>query len=223
MLLSSKIFIYLLLFVAICSKDIKGQQGILLGGGVSILVPTNGFGGEDFGFNDVANIGGGLNASTLWFFNPRLSIGSDLAYSFFPKDKKTWNQGNNGDIKVSYQMLNLTAQGNFYFNEEDVRPYMGVAFGLYYLRNLVNFASNNAGSTNDASVSYVSNTFHAGFGPEVGVLFMLNKTQMASVSLRYTIIPNIESEYFPEDDITINPHGKQNHWGLSAKLYFGTK
>ena len=135
--------------------------------------------------------------------------------------KKTWNQRRRGEIKVNYQMANLTAQGNFYFGEENTRPYFGVVFGLYFLRNMVNFDSNYTGTTNDASVSYVSKTFHAGFGPEIGALFEIGKNQYANLGLRYTIIPNIEAEYHPENNFTSNPHGKQNHWELNAKLYFG--
>ncbi|MGQ1785375.1 hypothetical protein [Saccharicrinis sp. GN24d3] len=218
-----RVSLFLLLFVALGCTNLLSQNGLLLGGGISALVPSNGFENDNFGFNDVANIGGGINFSSLWFFNPRLSLGSGLGYAYFPKDEDTWNQSRRGDIKVNYQMMNLTAQGNFYFNEEKIRPYLGVAFGLYYLRNMVDFDSNYTGTNNDASVSYVSNTFQAGFGPEVGLLIKIIGEQFATLSVRYTVIPNIEAEYFPEDDVTINPHGKQNHWGLQAKLYFGKK
>ncbi len=219
--LRSKAILYILLFAVVFQSEGKAQNNFFWGGGISAHLPTNGFGTDDFGFKDVARIGGGANVGTLWIFNPRLSLGSELAYSYFPKNKDTWNQERRGDIKVNYQMINLTAQGNFYLTEEEVRPYLGVAFGLYYLRNIVNFNSNYVGSTNDASVSYVSSTLHAGFGPEVGVLFKLSKIQYALISLRYTVIPNIEAEYYPEDRVTINPHGKQNHWSLSVKMFFG--
>ncbi len=212
---------YIMFFVVVFPSVGKAQHQILWGGGISAHIPTNGFGSDNFGFKDVARIGGGANASTLWILNPRLSLGSELAYSYFPKNKNTWNQERRGDIKVNYQMINLTAQGIFYLTEEQVRPYLGVAFGLYYLRNLVDFSSNYVGTTNDASISYVSNTLHAGFGPEMGVLFKLQKRQYATISLRYTVIPNIEPEYY--DRVTINPHGKQNHWSLSAKMFFGKR
>ena len=217
-----KIIVCKALLLLSCSMVLTAQNGLLWGFGGNVLMPVGGISDTEFGFSDVANIGGGINASTLWFFNPRLSIASELGYAYFPKDKKTWNQQKLGDIKVNYRMVNLTAQGNFYFNEEDIRPYMGVAFGLYYLRNLVNFDSKYTGSTNDASVNYVSNSFHAGFGPEVGCLFKINRQQYASLSIRYTVIPNIEKED-AKNGVTKNPHGKQNHWGLSAKLYFGSK
>lgn len=193
------------------------QDGFYWGGGLSIKAPTNTLSNDAFGFNDVANIGGGINLSTVYFLNPQISVGSELAYTYFPKDKDVWNQDSRGDIKVNYQMASLTAQGNFYFNGDDVRPYIGVAFGFYYLRNLVNFSPDN----NIDPVSYVSNTFHPGFGPELGTLIKINKNQFATIAVRYTTIPNIEPEYFPEDDVTINPHGKQNHWELTAKLFFG--
>ena len=221
MLRFSRFILSLMLLGFVFISAIKAQNKVLWGGGLSAHLPTNGFGSDDFGFKDVANTGGGVNMGTLWILNPRLSLGSELAYSYFPNDKNTWNQARRGDIKVNYQMINLTAQGNFYLAEEEVRPYLGVAFGLYYLRNMVNFSSNSAGSTIDPSVSYVSNTLRAGFGPEAGVLIKLQKSQYALISLRYTVIPNIEPEYY--DRVTINPHGKQNHWSLSAKIFFGSK
>lgn len=213
----------LLLFGVVFLSTINAQTKILWGGGLSAHLPSNGFGTKGFGFKDAAAVGGGANVGTLWIFNPRLSLSSELAYTYFPKNEKTWNQQRRGEITVNYQTVNLSAQGNFYLAEDEVRPYLGVAFGMYYLRNLLNFSSNYVGTTNDASVSYVSNTLHAGFGPEVGVLFKLQKTQFALLSLRYTFIPDIEAEYFPEDQVTINPHGKQNHWSVSAKMFFGKK
>ncbi|TLX73022.1 porin family protein [Labilibacter sediminis] len=212
----------LVLFLLV-SMSVSAQDGLLIGGGVSYQIPTNTFGTQDFGFASVANNGYGLNIGTSWFFNPRLSIGSELAYSYFPKDKKVWNQENKGDIKVNYQMMNLNAQGNLYFAEDEFRPYLGAVFGLYYLRNLVSFASNNAGTDGDASVDYISKSWHAGFGLESGMFIELAKASYLQLSLRYTMIPDIELEYFPEDDVTINPHGKQNHWSVSAKLFFGKK
>lgn len=215
-----KAILYVLLLVVVFQPIVKAQNKVLWGGGISAHLPTNGFESDDFGFKDVAKTGGGANVGTLWILNPRLSLGSELAYSYFPKNKNTWNQERRGDIKVNYQMVNLTAQGSFYLAEEEVRPYLGVAFGLYYLRNMVNFSSNYVGTTNDASVNYVSNTLHAGFGPEVGVLFKLLTSQYALVGFRYTVIPNIEAEYYPQNQVTINPHGKQDHWSLSAKMFF---
>lgn len=202
---------------------VMAQDGFLVGGGVSYQIPTNNFGSQDFGFATVANSGFGVNVGTLWFYNPILSLSTELGYSYFPKDEKTWNQDSKGEIKVNYQMLNAIIQGNIYFSEDKFRPYLGALFGLYYLRNMVNFNSNYIGTDNDASVSYVSKTWHAGFGVETGAFIELSKTSSLQLSLRYTFIPNIEPEYYPEDKVTINPHGKQNHWGVSAKLFFGKK
>ncbi len=208
------------LTVLFISQQSNAQEGLFLGGGLSAHLPSDGFKPDNFGFNDVANVGGGASIGTLWFFNPILSLGSEFGYSYFLKDKTTWNQEQRGEINVNYQSFNLSAQGNFYLNEEEVRPYLGVSFGLYYLRNMLNFDSNYVGSTNDASVSYISKTFHAGFGPEIGVLFETGKKEMLMLSTRYTIIPNITAEYHPEDQVTTNPHGKQNHWSISLKYFW---
>ncbi len=220
-------YIIPLIIIFTIETNIFSQDKIMWGGGISLLVPDNSFGhiantytNHEFGFATVANTGFNINAGTLWFFNPQLSLQSELAYSYFPKDKKTWNQERYGDISVNYQMVNLTAQGNYYFSEQEIRPYLGAVFGLYYLRNMLDFNSKYVGTDNDASVSYISNTIHAGYGLEGGVLIELSKHAYLEIGIRFTTIPDIESEYIPEDDVTLNPHGKQNHWGLSAKIFF---
>ncbi len=197
------------------------------GGGISLLVPDNNFGhisnninNNEFGFSTVANTGFNVNFGTLWLFNPQLSLESELAYSYFPKDKKTWNQERYGDISVNYQMINLLAQGNYYFSKGDIKPYLGAVFGIYYLRNMLDFNSKYIGTDNDASVAYITNNILAGYGAEIGTLFKLSKRSYLQVGIRFTTIPDIESEYIAENDVTLNPHDKQNHWGLSVKLFF---
>ncbi len=217
-----KCLIIIALVGIVSAFKLNAQDGLFLGGGLMLQSPTNQISNESFGFQQVANVGGGMNVSSLWFFNPRLALGSEIAYSYFPKDKKTWNQERYGNIKVNYQMLNLSAQGNIYFSDDEIKPYAGAVFGLYYLRNMLDFDSRYSGTTNDASISYVSNTVHAGFGLESGVLFELSQKSLLCVSIRYTTIPDIKPEYYPENDVTINPHGKENHWGLSVLLYFGS-
>ncbi len=197
------------------------------GGGISLLVPDNSFGHisnninkNEFGFSTVANTGFNINIGTLWLFNPQLSLESEFAYSYFPKDKKTWNQERYGDINVNYQMLNLLAQGNYYFSKGEIKPYLGAVFGIYYLRNMLDFNSKYIGTDNDASVNYITNSLLAGYGVEIGTLFKLSKRSYLQVGIRFTTIPDIESEYIAENDVTLNPHDKQNHWGLSVKLFF---
>ncbi len=221
--------IKLLILIAVLfflPKICSSQEKLMWGGGVGVVVPDNGFGKisstntntqSDFGFATVANPGVNINFGTLWLFNPRLSLLSELAYSYFPKNKKTWNQQRYGDINVNYQMLNLSAQGNYYFSDQDIKPYLGAVFGLYYLRNFRDFDSSY--STNE-SVSITTNTLHAGYGLECGCLIELSSANYLQVGIRFSLIPDIEAEYIPEEDITVNPHGKQNHWGLSAKLFF---
>ncbi len=219
-------FFIITIFLQFILLNSYAQEKLMWGGGIGAVVPDNGFGKivskknptiEDFGFATVANPGINLNVGTLWMFNPRLSLLSELAYSYFPKDKKTWNPQQYGDIKVNYQMVNLSAQGNYYFSEQEIKPYLGAIFGLYYLRNYRDFNSSYA---SNESVSITTNTLHAGYGAEFGFLFELSKVNYLQVGIRFSLIPDIEAEYIPEKDITINPHDKQNHWGLSAKLFF---
>ena len=74
-----------------------------------------------------------------------------------------------GGLEANYQSVNLSANGSVYFSGEDVKPYFSPVFGLNYLRNMIDFTSNYAGSTNDASVTYISNTLQASMGIEGGV------------------------------------------------------
>ncbi|MCW3806097.1 OmpW family outer membrane protein [Plebeiibacterium marinum] len=221
-----KFTIFTVFIIFIFQVPFRAQNKILWGGGLTVHIPDNGFGkfdfgssynvGDDFGFATVANPGFGFNFGSLWFYNPRLSLQSELAYSYFPKDKQFWNVQRYGDISVNYQMLNLSAQGNYYFAEGEIRPYLGAVFGIYYLRNKMDFNSTSTASSSD----YITNTLHAGYALEFGTSIELTKRTLVNIGLRYTIIPDISSEYTKDGSIKLNPHDKQNHWGLSAKLFF---
>lgn len=191
------------------------------GGGAAYQVPTNTLGDKDFGFATVAKGGLGLYGSGTYFYNPQLSLAADFGFSFFPKDNTFWDVSNYGDVDMKYNMLSLSAQGNFYFSDGEVRPYIGAVFGFYYLMNSLNFTSSN--EISNQSKSYKSKEFHPGAGLEIGTLISVAKKEKLLISLRYTYIPNIEPEYLIDDNITINPHGKQNHWGLAVKYFFEGK
>ena len=154
-----KLFVFLA--VLLSSIPVFAQEGLYFGGGLSVLQPTNNFGQDDYGFKTVAQTGGGVNASAIWFLNPQISLGAELGYAFVPRKKSYWSLlDKRGDYKVNYQMANLVALGSFYFNGDDVKPYLGVAFGAYYLRNLVDFDDKNTTS----SVSYTYRSVHPGYG-----------------------------------------------------------
>lgn len=204
-------------------SGLKAQDGLMWGGGLSIHLPSGLFNNSSFTFKDAAGVGYGVNASTLWFFNPRLSLGTEFGYSYFPKNNSTWKTLNYGGLEANYQSVNLSANGSVYFSGEDVKPYFSPVFGLNYLRNMIDFTSNYAGSTNDASVTYISNTLQASMGIEGGVLIDVDKVVKIKAGLRFTFLPGMASVYHSETDITTNPHGKQNQWGLYLKIFFKSK
>ncbi len=205
--------------------NVSAQEKVLLwGAGASYMIPDNGFlqfktDQQNFHFATVANSGFGLNGEAMWFFNPQLSLGSELGYAYFPKDKLTWDMQQYGNIKVNYSIANLSVVSNIYFSEEEIRPYAGAVFGLYYLHNMLDFDSNYGGTDGDQSVNYTSDDFLPGFGFQGGVLTELGDDMFLSLSLRFTTIPNLHSTKY--DGVTVSPHEQENHWSLSVKLLWG--
>lgn len=218
----NKIFLLLIFILLYLTPNLSAQKKeFWWGGGVAYQVPTNLMADKDFGFATVAKGGAGFFGTGTYFYNPQLSLTGDVGYSFFPKDKEFWDVNNYGDVNMTYQMLSATFQGNFYLSEGEVRPYFGALFGFYYLMNKMSFTSNN--EISNQSKSYKSNELQPGMGLEFGTLIQMAKKEKLSISLRFSYIPNIESKYLPDEQITINPHGKQNHWGLALKYYFAGK
>ncbi len=205
---------------------VKAQQNEnFWGGGLSVLVPDNGFlkfkqDFNNFGFATAANTGFGANFTGMHFFRSGISLGSELGYSYFPKDNITWNMQDEGAINVNYQIGNLSLMGDVYFSESDIRPFCGAVFGLYYLHNVMDFDSRYAGTDDDASVEYKTNDFLMGFGLQAGVLMKVEKRKYLSFSLRYTVIPDLESKYYEDEGVMVNPQDKENHWSISVKLFW---
>ncbi len=192
------------------------------GGGVAYEVPTNLLTDSDFGFGTVASGGMGFMASGIWFYNPQLSLSADVGYHFFNKDKNFWDVNRYGSVDMKYHMLSANVQGNVYLSQNgSVRPYCGALFGAYYLMNRLEFNSSN--ELVNQSSAYRSNQAQVGIGFEFGSLIAINHKEKLQLALRFTYLPNIEPEYYEDDDVTVNPHGKQNHWGLSIKYFISAK
>ncbi len=224
---SLKVFLFILIVNVF--YVVKGQHNDnYLGGGVSVLVPDNGFlqfkqDFSNFGFATVANVGFGADVTAVHFFRSGISLGSELGYSYFPMDKTTWNMQDEGAINVNYQIGNLSVIGDVYFSESDIRPYAGAVFGLYYLHNVMDFDSRYAGTDDDESVEYTTNDFLMGFGLQTGVLVKADRRRYISFSLRYTVIPDLESKYYEDEGVMMNPHEKENHWSFTVKYLWGQR
>jgi hypothetical protein len=212
-----------LIILFVLSVSCYAQKDFYYGGGIGFQLPSNIGTKQDFGFRDAASIGMVVSVNTLWFYNPVLSLNSGFGYSIIPKDEMTWNARGTGESKVNYQMVHLVGQGNMYFSSNEFRPYIGVVYGLYYLRNKVDYTSKYIGTDNDASVHYISKGLFLGFGFESGIMLQQSKYTIFNIGLRYTLLPNIGMEYDPVNDVTINPHEKQNHWTVFIKFFINQK
>ncbi len=208
----------------------KAQEGVFIGGKIGTALPLNLTGKDDLGFGDVASPGILIGINGLWMYEKRLSLGAELNYQYNPADYDFWDiDPQYGDITAHYQTISLLFKGDYYFSHRDVRPYLGIAFGGFYIINDLTFISSYAGTDNDRSVSYKTNLIKPGYAPEAGVVFRLNKKTLLNVNLKMILIPNIPDQYeevYDENGYVIkvinkSPQANQNHLQLSVSLLFG--
>ncbi len=209
---------FLLLLVALSS--VLNAQDYFIGGKLGYSFPTNiGRSSDELGFKDVAENGWQAAFLGKWFYNKRLTLGCDVGYQF-QDGSDFWNVEQYGDVSASYQTIRLLANGAYYFSHNEIRPYIGLSFGAYYLINSIDFAS--SGLTNQ-SVKYTAKVWKPGVAPQIGLLFELSKKTMLDINVQMDIIANMEAIYHPdaEPDYTENPHEKQNQISLNIGLLFG--
>lgn len=216
------IFIILLTTLLPAQNTVAQRRtlNVQMGGRFAYSVPTSQGKTTSIGFSDVA--GNGLLAGYFgrWFYAKRLSLGWDAAYQYQGLDKNFWELGNYGEVKGSYQTIQLLAEGNYYFSHDETRPYAGIVFGGLLLRNTLTFNSSNI---LNQSVAYTAQNIMPGFGPQAGCTFQLSRKTTLDLHLRYVLIPNLEPTYIQDENlglITQNPHGAQNHLSISIGLLF---
>ncbi|MCU4176227.1 hypothetical protein [Carboxylicivirga sp. N1Y90] len=219
----SKLSIIILLCILICTSfnasAKKRRKDLQMGGRIAYTMPNNWGKATSIGFKDVAAKGVQFAYFGRWFYAKRLSLGWDLAYQT-QKGSEFWDVDNYGEVSASYQTIQLLAEGNYLFSHDEVRPYIGVAFGGFWLRNHVNFSAN---SINNNSVVYTADNIMPGVAPQVGIAIELSEKTMLDIHARLILIPNLEEEYIQDPEIgliTLNPHGAQNHLSLSLGLLF---
>ena len=133
-------FCYLLFLLS--AEQLLAQKHVFLGGSIGAAIPSNiGYKEYGIGFGDVAVSGPRLALEGRWFYNPRLSLGAELAFASFGQNDSFWNVGRYGDVALSYNMAELTAHGIYYFADRGFRPYVGVGFGAYLMANSMTFQS----------------------------------------------------------------------------------
>ncbi len=201
---------------------LSNAQDVILGGKIAYSIPTNiGRSSEELGFRDVAN--GSLHYAFVskWFYNKRLTLGCDLGYQYQGGKDSFWDVANRGDVSVSYQTIRLLLDGCYYFSHDEVRPYLGLAFGAYYMNNSMEFEAN---SITNRSVSYRAKEWKPGIAPQFGVMFELSKKTMLDCKLQMDLIAHMEPTVTNDPNygmVTQNPHEKQNQISLSIALLFG--
>jgi hypothetical protein len=224
-----KLLIPIMIFL-LSGINVLAQRDIFIGGNIGTGIPLNIKAKNDIGYGDVANAGVLLGINGLWMYETRLSLGAELNYQYNPADYDFWRiDPRYGDITAHYQTLSLMFSGAYYFSHRDVRPFIGIAFGGFYIFNDLTFISSYTGTDNDRSVSYKTNLVRPGFAPVIGVVFRLNKNTFLKIGTKLVFIPNIPDQYEEVLDengyvikvINKNPHVNQHHLQLSLALLFG--
>ncbi len=222
----------ILIFMSFLISVHAGAQmrDVFLGGKIGTAIPLNIKDKNDLGFGDVANAGIMIGFRGLWMYEKRLSLGAGINYQYNPPDYEFWYiDPRYGEITAHYRTASLLLNGDYYFSHRDVRPYLGVAFGGFYIFNDLTFVSSYTGTDNDRSVSYKTNLFKPGFAPETGILFRLSKKTLLDINARLVFIPNIPDQYenvYDENGVVIkvinkNPHANQQNLQLTVSLLFG--
>ena len=208
----------------------SGQKGLYLGGKFGTVIPLNLASKDDLGFGDVASAGILLGANAIWMYEKRLSLGAEFNFAYNPANFGFWDiDPQYGEITLHYHALSLLFKGDYYFSHKDVRPYLGIAFGSFFIFNDLTFVSSHIGTDNDRSVSYKTNLVKPGFAPEAGVIFRLSRKLLLNINAKLTFIPNIPDQYekvYDENGYEIkiinkSPQANQNHLQLSVALLWG--
>ncbi|MCU4165425.1 hypothetical protein [Carboxylicivirga caseinilyticus] len=214
---------FLICLCTIVDQSVLAQQkDVFMGGRIGLTLPTNISKPKDlnYGFKDMSRAGIQVAYFGRWFYMENLSLGWDLGYQYQSTADDYWNVSNWGEVNGSYQTIQLLAEGNIYFDSDEVRPYAGVAFGAFALLNRRTYSSNNEVAA--SSETYKYQKVMPGLAPQAGILFDLGGNVLLDIHTRLVFMPNLKDEYVTIDgsEISTNPHGAQNHLSLSIGLLF---
>ncbi len=205
-----------------CSSSLAKGRDWKLGGRYGYTLPTNIGKNFEKGFADMSSNGNQVALFGRWFYTKRLSLGFDMAYQFQSIDKSYWDVGNNGSVDGNYQTIQLLAEGNYYFSHDEIRPYIGIGFGAFWLHNTMDFDTKNESA--NSSAAYVYDKILPGLAPQVGLTIELSEKVDLDLHARMILIPNLSEEFVFDESgtqISTNPHGAQNHISFSIGLLFG--
>ena len=216
-----KMRIPLLLLIFVSSSLVKTlAQDYFIGGMLGYSIPTNIGNSEEYGFKDYADKGWEVAAVGKWFYQQNLSLGYHIGYQF-QAEGEIWDVDRYGDVSASYQTFRLLLNGAYYFSQDEIRPYLGLSFGAYYMINTMDF---DASSATNKSVAYTAKEWKPGIAPQVGVLLELSKKTMLDCKLQMDLVAHMEPTVVIDPDygaVTQNPHGNQNQFSFSVALIFG--
>ncbi|MBN2742907.1 MAG: hypothetical protein JXR39_03335 [Marinilabiliaceae bacterium] len=222
------IFTIALIFAAI-SASARRPDGVWFGGGLGLSMPSNlGNKASTLGFSTVAVPGFQAQAEGRWFYASRLSLGGALSASFLAQNDDFWVLRNKGRVSASYTMLSAVAKGHYYFSDDAFRPFAGMAFGVGWLSNSLNYESSLSGTLVDNSIDYINRQFKPLFSPEVGFVMEASPKTFFYVTCAFVVLPDMRPEYVPVTDVygytadvvVQNPHGNQNHFNFTIGLLF---
>jgi len=108
--------------------------------------------------------GGG--ATGRYFITPKFAVGLNARY---------FTRSESG---VSVSIIPITAQGEFFFTEGKVRPYLGVEAGIYIARAKISFAG----------VSESDSDSRIGVAPKAGIQFMFTEKIGIDINAGYHLI-----------------------------------
>lgn len=215
-----KIFLTLICIACLPKQNVKCQD-VFVGGKIGYSMPTNiGRSSDELGFKDVAKNGWQVAFVGKWFYSKRLTLGCDFGYQHQGAGE-IWDVDRYGEVDVSYQTIRLLLEGAYYFSHDEVRPYLGLAFGAYYMINSMDF---NAKSSTNTSVAYRAKEWKPGISPQIGIMFELSDKTMLDCQFHMDLIAHMEPTIIHDPDygmVTQNPHGNQNQLGISIALLFG--
>ena len=215
-------FAFVLIWVAgISSLAAAKGKDWYMGGRVAYTVPTNIGKNYEKGFADMSTNGGQVAFFGRWMYNKQLSLGWDLGYQLQSGDQDYWDIDRRGKVSVSYQTIQLLAEGNYYFNNSEIRPYVGIAFGGFWLNNKRQFDSYD--ELVKPSGTYDYSKLIPGLAPQIGLVIELGETSLLDIHARFALMPNLEEEFVDVEylgQVSTNPHGAQNHLSFSIGFLF---
>lgn len=217
-IMTMKFLAVFIVFISVSILDAKAQD-YFIGGKLGYSFPTNiGNADKKNGFAEYADKGWQIAFSGKWFYNKSLSLGTDIGYQYQGQGE-IWNVYNRGEVEASYQTVRLLLNGTYYISRDEVRPYLGMSFGAYYLINTLNFRANQ----NYESIAYTAKKWQPGLAPQVGSLFELSKKVILDIHVQMDIIAQMQAIYHGDarPDYTENPHEKQNQISINIGLLFG--